>query len=144
MRSIRSCSPARTEGQRGYALIWAIGLAVLFFMLIQLVLLDSSRELAEARRFRAQIVAEVLAENAAELAAVRIVDRTNLPDASASDFQGTMKGERIVDAASGQFRIVGDGTTTGTNQVKTRVEVHGYVEANVVHVNFTMHTARTP
>ena len=139
LRSIRSCSRARTDGQRGYALIWAIGLAVLFFMLVQLVLIDSSRELAEARRFRAQIVASALAENAAELTAARIVDRDYAP-AEATDFQGRMTGEMRKNPADGSFRIIGDGTTTGTNEVKARVEVHGYIENNVIHVNFTMHT----
>ena len=56
LRSIRSSSRARTS-ERGFALIAAIALSVLYFALMELMLIDSSRELAEARRFRARIVA---------------------------------------------------------------------------------------
>jgi hypothetical protein len=46
LRSIRSSSRARTtEGQKGFALILAIGIAVVFFLLVELMLIDSAREL---------------------------------------------------------------------------------------------------
>jgi hypothetical protein len=66
--SIKSCNRARTS-ERGIALAIALIVAVLYFGLIELMLYDASRELAEARRFRARIIAVTLAENGAELAA---------------------------------------------------------------------------
>jgi len=50
-------------------LVAAIALAVLYFGLMELMLIESQRSLREAQRFRAKIVATTLAENAAELAA---------------------------------------------------------------------------
>ena len=76
MRSIRSSSRARTS-ERGFALIAALTLAVLYFALMELILIDSSRSLAEAQRFRARIMAATLAEDAAELAALNMRAKTS-------------------------------------------------------------------
>lgn len=136
MRSIRSSSRATTT-ERGFALIWAIGLAVLFFMLIELMLIDASRELAEARRFRARIVAETLAENGAELAAVQIASRPPMP-VSAEDWQGKIKGQ-ITKAGDGSFVIVGEGTASGTERASATVRVEGRVEGTNIIISFTRH-----
>ncbi|HET7435605.1 MAG TPA: hypothetical protein VFN10_12930, partial [Thermoanaerobaculia bacterium] len=85
----RSCSRARTT-ERGFALIAAIVLAVLYFGLIELLLLDSARELREAQRFRARIVALTNAENGAERAAADIANASPLP--VLEDEQGTVGG----------------------------------------------------
>lgn len=145
MRSIRSFNLARTSSQHGFALLWAIGLAVLFFMLIELMLIDSARELKEAQRFRSRMVAMVLAENGAELAALRIADadrRFYDPDPS-TDWQGTIDGRMDKNEQSGTFVIVGTGETAGTERTKAEVRVEGYVEgaapaANIV-ISFTRH-----
>src|SRR5215213_2449819 len=71
LRSIRSSSRARTS-ERGFALIAALTLALLYFALMELILIDSSRSLAEAQRFRARIMAAAVAEDAAELAALNM------------------------------------------------------------------------
>lgn len=138
MRSNRSCSRGRTS-ERGFALVWAVGLALLFFMLIQLVLIDSSRELAEARQFRARIVATTLAENGAELSAVRMRERSH-GVGNAQDWQGTISGE-FRKNEQGEFTMWGEGATRGTVQAKARVEVKGrYVEsANRIEIDFTVH-----
>ncbi len=145
MRSIRSCNLARTSNQRGFALLWAIGLAVLFFMLIELMLIDSARELKEAQRFRSRMVAMVLAENGAELAALRIADANRQfydPD-PATDWQGTIDGRMDKNEQAGTFVIIGSGVTAGTERTKAEVRVEGYVEgtapaANIV-ISFTRH-----
>lgn len=145
LRSIRSFSRARTESQRGYALVWAIGIAMLFFMLVQLVLIDSARELAQARRFRGRILAETLAENGAELAAVRMTDRP-FANVSAEDWQGKITGKmnrfeslennvRII-----RFEITGKGTAKGTDHAKAEVEVHGRIVGTQLHIDYTIHT----
>ena len=91
MPSIRSSSRARTESQRGFVLVIALVLAILYFMLMGLVMIDSSRAQTEAQRYRARVLAATLAENAAELACAQMV---TLPGgvATLQDAQGTMTG----------------------------------------------------
>ena len=158
LRSIRSFSRARTNSQRGFALIAAIALSILYFALIELMLLESSRELseaqrfrsrivattlAEARRFRAKIIAATLAENGAELAAADLVTRFGA-NVNATDWQGTIsgnmrktrgpvnEGDRIV--------IIGTGTATGIVETSARVELTGRVTGAKVKIDYAVHT----
>src|SRR5207253_6400225 len=91
LQSMRSSFRDRTTDQRGYVLISAIALAVLYFGLMELMMIDSSRALREAQRFRARIVASVLAENAAELAAANMITQPG-STTTAQDDQGKMIG----------------------------------------------------
>ncbi|HET8774200.1 MAG TPA: hypothetical protein VFP80_10430 [Thermoanaerobaculia bacterium] len=115
----------------------AIVLAVLYFALVELVLLDSQRELGEARRFRARIVAETLAENAAELAALQIVARDSTPQFSVNAEDGTMSG-RMVKSATG-FEIHGEGTTSGITESTARVILRGRVVGTDVRIQYSLH-----
>ena len=140
-RSTRSCSRGRrSRRERGYALISALVLAILYFGLIELLLLDASRELSEARRFRARIVAETLAESAAELAAKDIVNQKSA-NGTAEDWQGAMRGEMTKNESSGQFDIVGYGTSGGIDVARARVFVRGRVVKGDVRINYTQHTS---
>lgn len=115
-------------------------LAILYFGLIELLLLDSARELAEARRFRARIIAETLAENGAELAALQIVT-TEKSECTAEDWQGTLTG-RMAKKPSGEFDIVGEGKSGGITESKAKVILKGRVIQNTtqVRINWSMHT----
>lgn len=84
---MRSSFRARTTNERGYVLISAIALAVLYFGLMELMMIDSSRALREAQRFRARVVASALAENAAELAAANMITQPG-STTTAQDDQG--------------------------------------------------------
>ncbi|HEX7707131.1 MAG TPA: hypothetical protein VF701_11800 [Thermoanaerobaculia bacterium] len=130
----------RTNRERGYALIAAMILAVLYFALIELLLLDSSRELAEARRFRAQIVALTLAENGAELAAVDLASpgRT-MQEGRLDDSQGRMEG-RMTKTSGAQFDIEAKGETTGVTPVRATVHVRGRLIGTEVRIQYTQHT----
>lgn len=127
MRSTRYSSRARTTNERGFALLWAIGLAVLFFMMIQLVLMESGLELKEAQLFRSRIVAMVLAENGAELAAAQIVD-TIINNPEHEDWQGKVYGTMTRNELNEEFTIVGTGETAGTHRTKAVVEVRGVID----------------
>ena len=117
----------------------AIVLAVLYFGLIELLLLDSQRELGEARRFRARIVAETLAENAAELAAMNIVTRDATPNFSIETEQGVISGW-MKKTAAGNFEIHGEGTTTGITQSTARVILRGRIQgASNVKIQYSLH-----
>jgi ABC-type Na+ efflux pump permease subunit len=121
MKSLRRVP---TRSQRGYVLITAIVLAILYFALMELMLIDSSRSLQQAQRFRSRLVAQALAESAAELAAVNLVDRygTNV---DAEDEQGRMVGKLTRSANS--FVLEGSGTTSGVMPVTATVRVQGSI-----------------
>lgn len=138
LQSTPSCSRARRNRERGYALISALVLAILYFAMVELLLLDSSRELAEARRFRARIVAETLAENGAELAALNIVTNDRA-EGTAEDTQGTVTA-RMFKNAAGQFDIVSEARTSGVTESKAKVLVRGRVVGANVRIQYTVHT----
>lgn len=136
--SIRFFSRARTSSQRGFALVAAIVLAILYFALIELLMMDASRELAEARRFRSKIVAATLAENGAELAAAGIVGRDHA-SVSAEDWQGKIEGE-MTKTGGVQFQIVGRATTKGLSPVSATVNIQGRILGNELRIQYTQHS----
>ena len=115
----------------------AIVLAVLYFALVELVLLDSQRDLAEARRFRARIVAETLAENAAELAALQIVTRESTPQFSVQMEDGTISGSMT--KAGEKFEIHGKATTSGITESTASVYLQGRVDGTNVKIQYSIH-----
>jgi hypothetical protein len=127
------CSP----NQRGYVLISAIALAILYFGLMELMLIDSSRALREAQRFRARVIASALAESAAELAAAQMVTRPG-GATSAEDEQGKMMGSVEVNGTA--FELVGEGNATGVVPVKATVRVQGRIIGTHIAVDYTFHS----
>ncbi len=107
---------------------------------MELLLVDSSRALVEARQFRARVVAGVVAENAAELAALNM--RIGLSKtARESDSQGEMVGKLSISAGSPAFRIEAEGETTGVIRQKARVTIDGRINATgQVNIDYTNHT----
>jgi len=142
--STRSSFRARRSSQRGFALILALVLAILYFALIELLMIDASRELGEARRFRSRIIALTLAENGAELAAKQIVIVTETEaDADEENAQGTMTGEmRKTPTATGvsQFTIVGEGESKGNEAIRAKVTLNGHIEGTQIKIVFAQHT----
>ena len=141
--SIRSCSRARTS-ERGIALAIALIVAVLYFGLIELMLYDASRELAEARRFRARIIALTLAENGAELAARDLVNMPSDP-APMTDWQGTISGDVTksgdkTSAVGETFKINGTGDATGIVEAHATVYIQGRIDAAGIHIDYTRHS----
>lgn len=134
---MRSSFRGRTTDQRGYVLISAIALAVLYFGLMELMLIDSSRSLREAQRFRSRVVASALAESAAELAAAQMITRPGA-NANASDEQGQMTGVLRVNGS--QFELTGEGVTAGVAPVTASVRVQGRIEGNHIAIDYTFHS----
>ncbi|HEY8711632.1 MAG TPA: hypothetical protein VIM68_02105 [Thermoanaerobaculia bacterium] len=125
------------KNQRGFVLVTALTLSILYFALMELLLIDSSRALGEAQRFRAHVVADALAENAAELAAFQIVTRNNA-DVNVRDFQGTMHG--TLQRNSNSFVLQGEGNAIGAMKQAAKVRVEGRVgEDGSLKIDFTMH-----
>jgi len=136
LRSIRSSFRGRTT-ERGYVLISAITLAILYFALMELMLIDSSRAVREAQRFRARIVATTLAESAAELAALQLVTAPGGP-VNATDDQGTMSA--TLQRSGNTFTIEANAESTGVPPQKATVKVQGEVQGTKVSVSYTYHT----
>lgn len=122
-------------------------LAVLYFGLIQLLMMDASQQLADARRFRARIVALTHAENGAELAAANLVGPKATHQDDAEDLLGNawgrmMKGEQTGSVTA--FTIEGRGEATGVAKMKAVVKVYGEIVQNgpswTVRINSTDHT----
>jgi Tfp pilus assembly protein PilX len=134
---MRSSRRARTRNQRGYVLITAIVLAILYFALMELMLIDSSRALQQAQRFRSKIVAQTLAESAAELAAVQILNRSST-NVNAQDEQGTMTGK--LTRGSNDFELTGTGTTSGVMPATATVRVQGTIVGGHVRIIYTYHS----
>lgn len=136
-RSIRSSSRDRTS-ERGFVLAAAIILAVLYFMLIELLLIDGSRALQAAQRYRSRVVALTLAESAAELAAAQMVNNTNAHvDVDSTD--GTLSGTYLRSGDS--FQLVGDATTKGVAIQKSHVTIQGrIVNGTQIAIDYTNHS----
>jgi hypothetical protein len=116
----------------------AIFLAVLYFMLIELLLIDGTRAQKEAQRFRSRIVALTLAESAAELAAAQMINTTNAHvDVDSTD--GTLTGEYLRSGDS--FQLSGDATTKGVAVQKAHVTIQGrIVNGTQVVIDYTNHS----
>ncbi len=112
-------------------------LAILYFALMELMLLDSSRTLREAQRFRARIVATTLAESAAELAAAQMVTAPGAT-VNASDEQGTMNA--TLQRSGSTFMIDANAEATGVPPQKATVHVQGDIVGKKVRVSYTYHT----
>jgi hypothetical protein len=134
--SIRFSFRARTR-ERGYALISAIVLAVLYFAVMQLLMIDSTRALKEAQRFRSKVISSTLAESAAELAAAQIINTVSRT-VKADDGDGQMRG--LLRHSSGSFEITGEGTSAGADPRKATVRVQGRIEGTKILVDYTSHS----
>ncbi|HSY50327.1 MAG TPA: hypothetical protein VLC46_16060 [Thermoanaerobaculia bacterium] len=133
----RSSFRDRTR-EGGYVLIAAIALAILYFALMELMLIDSSRALREAQRFRSRVVAATLAESAAELSAASMVTRNAGDDINADDEQGSMKATCKVNGTA--FQIDAQADTTGVMPAKSTVSVQGRIIGQRVLVDYTFHS----
>lgn len=134
---MRSSFRDRTRKQRGYVLVSAIALAILYFALMQLMLIDSSHALQEANRFRARIVASALAENAAELAAANMINQPR-GTASYQDDQGKMIGS--IEVNGQDFEINARGDATGVVPLSATVRVQGRIQGTHITVDYTYHS----
>lgn len=126
--SIRSSSRDRTE--RGFALITALLLAILFLGMIELALADATAAQREARRFRERISSQILADNAIELAAAGMVTKESGGSFERETEAGTMNGSIKV-LPGGRFELAGDGVSAGL-EVRARVELEGRVVGNQI------------
>jgi hypothetical protein len=137
LRSTKSSSRARTR-ERGYVLVAAITIAILYFALMELMLIDSSRALREAQRFRSKVVAATLVESAAELSAASMVTRNAGDTINADDEQGSMKATCRINGTA--FTINAEATTSGVQPLTSSVRVQGRIIGQRVMIDYTFHS----
>lgn len=114
---------SRDRGERGFALIAALLISLLFFGLIELALRDTSEAVRSAHRQRARFASEILADNAIELAAAGMV--YEMPkNETRSNRDGTMKGS-FTPLPGNRFELRGEGTSGGVAEVKTSIVLWG-------------------
>lgn len=139
-QSIRFCNRARTSdsgGEEGFVLLSALILAVLYLALIELLWMEGTRALQEAARYRARVVANVLAENGAELAAEKMVT-SGIPqnvdrDDDAGSCNGTLKW------VGPAFVLNGTGTSAGVVHEAASVRLQGRVVGTSVKIDYAVH-----
>ena len=120
----RSRASDRERGERGFVLVSALVISLLFIGLIELVLIDSSTRMRTAQRFRARTVAEILAENGAELAARNMVSAAST-SGEAQLAEGELSGEL---ARMGEtFILRGSGVSSGVHSATVAIEIRGRV-----------------
>lgn len=111
-------------------------LAVLYFGLMELILIESDLQLAQSQRFRSHIVAATLAESAAEMAVEKIVT-----GASASsqwkNADGTMKWE--LKRTETNFEVVASGTSIGVRPETATMQIQGHLTPTL-HIDWTEHS----
>jgi hypothetical protein len=122
-------------------LVAALVLAVLYFALMELMMMDASRSLNEAQRFRARVVADTLAENGAELAAEQMIARPG-GVASYQDDQGLMKGTYNRTGCC-DYVLTGVGRADGVIQQTATVRLQGRInEKNEVLIDYATHSSQ--
>lgn len=120
------------EDQRGFVLVSALVIAALYFGLIELTLLDSSRRLETAQRFRARIGARILAENGAELAAQNMANASSTSgEAELSD--GVIEGR--FERSGDTFVLYGRGSTSGVKRASAGIEIRGRIDGFVILID---------
>lgn len=140
--SIRSSRRAHADGERGYALLSALVLAVLFFALISLVLWESTVRYRAAQAFRARILAQSLAANAAEMSASGLAAGSPLA-VSLETEEGTMaaKGTASTDTDGvTRFEIEAEGVTRGVRPSFATVKARGRIESGQLTITSTKHS----
>ena len=140
--STRSSRLAYADAERGYALIAALVVSVLLFGLMTLVLWESTMRYRAAQLFRSRVIAQTLAENAAELAAKGLSDGSSLI-AVAETNEGSMEAEgEVTTDFNGvtRFKIEAAGTTRGVQPMRATVTVWGRVDESSVLVTRTKHS----
>jgi hypothetical protein len=141
--STSSSSRVHSDGERGFALLSAIVIAVLFFVLIQLLLVEATSASRQAVRFGARITSQVLAENAAELAALQMVRLGPMglqEQLDGASIQATWQRFPEQNAGEVPYLIRASASVEGVQPVEARVEVYGRLGATWITVDRTEHS----
>lgn len=138
---IASSFHERTEREGGWVLLSVLVISTLYFALMALVLWESTVRYRAAQRFRARVVAQALAESAAEMAARDLATGSSGSVEEEID-DGIMAREATItgNAAGGTFHIEAAGRSFGVPPVEASVEVWGRLVDGRVVIDRTSHS----
>lgn len=131
------CRGVRAD-QRGFVLISVLVLALLYFAMLELMLIESSEAMRGAQRFRARLLAHSLAESAVELAAHQLLI-TPEKSISSSGKDGTMNGKSR-HLPGNRFEIVGSATTNGPHPATASVRIEGHFKGSAILIDRSSHS----
>jgi len=116
-------------------------ISTLYFVLIALVLWESTERYRSAQRFRARVVAQTLAENAAELAA-RGLSTGSSASVEEEIGDGLMTATSTVNGNSSDatFHIEASGHSAGVTRAEATVEVWGRIQNGRIVIDRTLHS----
>lgn len=117
--------PRVPTDQRGFALLSALFLAVLYFGLMELMLHQTTETLRETQRAEGRIAAEILADNAAELGAENLVNtlqRTAKLDYGVHSMRAVTKM-----VGTNSFSIIADGRFNAVGRSAIRLQIEGRI-----------------
>lgn len=137
MRSTSFSSRGRTD-ERGFVLAAALLIAVLYFALMELLLLDSARALQDAQRFRSHVIAATLAEDGAELAAAGMVAKSG-GNADREDAAGKVIGSYVRNGCC-NFELNGEASAKGVPPASAYVRLQGRIEGNTIFIDYATHS----
>ncbi|MGH9457011.1 MAG: hypothetical protein ACRD2J_05150 [Thermoanaerobaculia bacterium] len=127
-----TASSRRGRSENGFALIAALLIAILFFSLMELTLRDTTDAIRRVHAFRARVSAEILADNAAELAAEGMLSQ------SANQIEVTTEAGRMTASYTRNpgdvFEITAEGTSSGPIAVSSRVVLRGRIDGSNVRI----------
>ena len=115
----------------------ALVLAILYFALMELLLIDSQRALMEANRFRARILAATYAENAAEMVAWHMTT-TLQRKVDIKEEQSSYSGEYRKFGEN--FEIRTEANVIGVVSEKAGLFIQGRIVNGVVKIDYTFHS----
>ncbi len=131
----------RNDREGGWVLISVLVISTLYFVLIALILWESTMRYRAAQRFRSKVIAQTLAENAVELAA-RGLTTGGSGDVDEEIDDGLMLAEVEVtgSARNAEFHIKAAGRSSGVRAAEASVEIWGTVRNGQISISRTKHS----
>ncbi|HXI12846.1 MAG TPA: hypothetical protein VNM92_09375 [Thermoanaerobaculia bacterium] len=127
-RQLMKCGTANpqlpaSKGERGFVLLSVLLLALLYFGMMELMAIETSEAARSASRFRSRIVAQTLAESAAEVGLHKMLYSSSR-SATSEGIDGTMTSEQTLNP-DGSFEIRASGVSRGAFSMRATVSIYG-------------------
>lgn len=132
-------SPSRARNSRGYILVTVLVVGLVYFGLMEIILIETVQAHRQAQQFRSRVIAAAAAENAAELAAVDMINSsTNAVEEE--DRQSAMEAE-YARRPDDSFEITATARTRGIWKTAASVYLEGRIVGTSIQITRAEHTA---
>lgn len=129
----------RVHDEKGFILLAVLFVAILYFGLLLIIYREQSELARSVQRYRSSVIAKVMAENAAEMVAVRMADTdTGVVD----DFvdETVIRATYTRKGKSPGFVIEADAKHLGVARARAHVTVEGRILPGEVVIDSTVHS----